>query len=128
MNLSKYLLMAAVCICCISCNTGKPKHVLDKKQMTEALYQVILHDEFVTSYELKNNPTPTKQIRQEAFAKALDTSKISFDVFKRSLSWYENNPTDYKELIDSLVKHATRMKERQYYQAPTSKRIDTSKI
>ncbi len=127
MNLSKYVFMIALG-CLISCNENKPKDILSKKQMTEALYQVVLHDEFVTSFALKTNPLQSKQIRQEALAKALDTSKVSFDVFKRSLAWYENNPTDYKEVIDSLVKYASSIKENQYRRDTAPKLIDTTKI
>jgi hypothetical protein len=126
MSLSKSILVF-VLLSSLSCTNNKPKDILDEKQMTSALYQVILHDEFVTSYALKTNPQLSKQLRQEALAKALDSSKTSFDVFKRSLVWYEDNPAVYKEVIDSLVKYATRIKEKQYFKDPNTKLIDSGK-
>ena len=105
-----------VCICSLitACSGGVPSGVMDPPKMSKVLFRVLEHDEFVTSFALKDANADTLMLRMSAYKNAIDSSQSTAEEFEKSLKWYQQNPSMFRIVLDSINKIVNKKRIERY--------------
>lgn len=92
-------------------DSNAPDDILEPDKMQTVLWDVIKADaftaEFIKKDTLKNATDENLKLQQQIFA----IHKISKDDFYKSYEYYQNNPIQFKILLDSMITRAERMNQ-----------------
>lgn len=94
----------------VSCNDNDiPKDILPPEKMQEVMWDYLRADVFTTDFiskdSAKNVDFENIQIQKKIFEKY----KISKDIFYKSLSYYEANPSLMQVMMDSMITQKRRI-------------------
>jgi ABC-type uncharacterized transport system fused permease/ATPase subunit len=114
-KLNKVFIAIGFALLVISCNkSSQQSKVLDVKTMSRLLYNIINQDEFVSFHILKDSTLNATTERLKGFNKALQDSKVTLEQYHTSLAWYENNPKQYRIVLDSMNQLVNKRRTERY--------------
>ena len=91
-----------------------PTGVLSKPKMEKVLWEMMLADRFASQFLTKDT---TKNITEETFkvyAQVFSLNKISREEFVKSYKFYMTRPDLSKDIMDTILQRANRLKEENY--------------
>jgi Domain of unknown function (DUF4296) len=91
-----------------SCQSSVPKNIIAPKKMQAVLWDMMQADE-IAEYPLNDSSFLNLSKHVDYYQKVLAIHKISREDFKRSLTYYENHPGTFKNILDSLQSYGERL-------------------
>lgn len=93
----------------ISCKSSVSKDVLPPKKMQAVLWDIMQADEMADYYAAKDSTFRGLVKHVDYYQKVFSIHKITKEDFTRSLTYYEDHPTSFKIVLDSLQNFAERL-------------------
>ena len=93
---------------CCSHKQEKNGSVLSEKQMTAIMWDMLRADMYVQDIVLKDSSKNKTEELTKYYDEIFHIHKVTSDQFKKSLSYYQSDPSYFKPILDSLV---TKQKE-----------------
>jgi hypothetical protein len=83
--------------------TSRPSDVLAPEKFQSVVWDLIRADHFISSYEVQKDSTLNKTVRQKIwYGRVLAYHKVSEEVFKKSMNYYQSTPSELSQMMDSL--------------------------
>jgi hypothetical protein len=93
---------------CCSEKQGKDPSVLPEKQMTDIMWDMLRADMYVQDFILKDTTKKKSEESTKLYDEIFRIHRVTADQFKKSLNYYQANPSSFKPILDSLI---TKQKE-----------------
>ena len=91
-----------------------PKGILSQIEMRSIIWDLMRADEFVGSYVMKDSSLDRKMESAKLYEQVFRIHRISQEVFKKSLFFYQSRPDLLKVITDSLHLNEKYVMEDQY--------------
>jgi hypothetical protein len=88
---------------CCSEKQGRESSVLSEKQMTSIMWDMLRADMFVQDFIMKDTTKNKSEESTKLYDEIFRIHKVTADQFKKSLNYYETNPSNFKPILDSLI-------------------------
>jgi hypothetical protein len=105
----KSLLILAVFISALSCNSSTPKDILPQKKMQDVLWDMMQADEMAEYYSTTDSSFKMVAKHVDYYQKIFEIHKINKESFTASLKYYKDHPARLKPIFDSLQRFAQRL-------------------
>jgi len=79
-----------------------PKSILAQQEMTGVMWDLIMADEFVYNYAVKDSSFDKKQESIKLYEQVFRIHSTSKEKFEKSLAFYQSRPDLFKAVMDSL--------------------------
>lgn len=93
----------------LSCGSSVPKDVLPRAKMRSVLWDMMQADGMAEYYSAKDTSFRGLAKHVNYYNQVFAIHKISKEQFSKSLVYYENHPSDFKIILDSLHNYAQRL-------------------
>jgi hypothetical protein len=93
---------------CCSEKQVRDASILSEKQMSDIMWDMLRADMYVQDFILKDSTKKKNEESTRLYDEIFRIHRVTADQFKKSLNYYQANPSTFKPILDSLV---TKQKE-----------------
>ena len=85
-----------------SSNQHRDRSILSEKQMTDIMWDMLRADMYVQDYVLKDSTKKKDEESTKLYDEIFHIHGVTASQFKKSLNYYQSDPSYFKPILDSL--------------------------